>query len=204
MVNWWGDHGKDAQDPENSTIKGKIAFHLTPGSKEVYNQKTKAWVSMPQASYAPYLGFNGRCFGVASTAKNVPQCWEFLKFACSPETTLKVSYTPLAGMEPVRNSQLDVNAWVNSPFKWETREAESWLNTIKENINHPNVVADLRLPGWAEYQDSLETAVSAAVSGEMPIKEALNQAAQGWNEVTDRVGGKEQQMRFYRDIAVGG
>lgn len=201
MVNWWGDHGKDAQDKENSKIRGKMGFHLTPGSKEVYNQKTNAWETMEQVSYAPYLGYGGRCWGVAADTQHAEACWEFLKFACSPEITLEVSRTPMAGMEPVRLSQFNIDDWVNSAYQWDPKEAEMWLGTLKDNITRPNIVPDLRVPGFDEYLAALELAVSIAATREGNPQDALDQCAQTWRDVTDRVGGAEKQMKYYEDIA---
>lgn len=200
MFNFFPDVGKDGQDPENSTVKGKMGFHFTPGSTEVYNQRDRAWETMPEISYAPFLGFGGRNIAVASTAANPEACWEFVKHACTPEMTLQVSLTPGSGMDPVRQSQLDVDAWVNSQYQWEPDEAERYLATIEANLQHPNVVPDLRLPGWAQYQDALETAVSLALAGGAEPQQALDQAALQWSAITDQVGGAEQQMGYYRDL----
>lgn len=201
MVNWWGDHGKDAQDKENSMIRGLMGFHLTPGSKEVFNQRTQTWESMTDVSYAPYLGFGGRCWGVSSMTQQPEPCWEFLKFICTPEITLEVSRTPLSGMEPVRNSQLNPDDWVNSPFQWDPKEAQMWMDTLKANLTLPNIIPDLRIPGFIEYQDALELAISVAASREAGAQQALDQAAEAWNRVTERLGGAEKQMQYYADIA---
>jgi hypothetical protein len=76
-----------------------------------------------------------------------------------------------------------------------------WLGTLEATTIHANVIPDLRLPGWTEYQDALELAVSAAVSGEKEIQAALDECAETWNRVTERVGGREKQMQYYEDIA---
>ncbi len=200
MVNYWADTGKDAQDPENSTVKGKLGYHLTPGSTDVYNPKARAWETQPEVSHAPFLGFGGRNFAIARDTKQAEASWEFLKHACSPETTLTVSVTPGSGMDPVRESQFNVDAWVNSPFQWNPDEARSYLDTIRANLNHPNLVADLRLPGWTQYQDALETSVSAVLAGSSEAQGALDQAAAQWKSITGQLGGAEKQMTYYRDL----
>ena len=200
MTNYWADVGKDAQNPENSTVKGRLGFHFTPGSTEVYNQRDRAWETLPEVSYAPFLGFGGRNFAVSRTTPQAEACWEFVRHACTPEMTLQVSLTPGSGMDPVRQSQLSVDAWVNSPFQMERDEAERYLGAIEANLQSPNLVPDLRLPGWAQYQDALETAVSLALSGGSEPQPALDQAALQWRTVTDQLGGAEKQMGYYRDL----
>jgi len=200
MTNYWADVGKDAQNTENSVVKGRLGFHFTPGSTEVYNQQDGAWETLPDISYAPFLGFGGRNFAVSRTTQHAEACWEFVRHACSPEMTLQVSVTPGSGMDPVRQSQLDVDAWVNSPFQMEREEAERYLGAIEANLASPNLVPDLRLPGWAQYQDALETAVSLALSGGSEPQAALDQAANQWRGVTEQLGGAEKQMGYYRDL----
>ena len=124
MINYWADVGKDAQDAENSTVKGDLGFHYTPGSTEVYNPKAKAWETRPEVSYAPFLGFGGRNFAVAKNTKNAEAAWEFVKFACSPEMTQRVALTPGSGMDPVRESQFKAAASGNRPFEWKPDAAQ--------------------------------------------------------------------------------
>ena len=52
-----------------------------------------------------------------------------------------------------------------------------------------------RLP---EYKDALELAVSEALSGQAGAQEALDEAAETWNEITDRLG-RDEQLRIYRE-----
>lgn len=200
MLNYWADVGKDAQDEENSTVKGDLGFHYTPGSKEVFNPIDNEWTTLPEVSYAPFFGFGGRNFAVARASKNADAAWEFLQHACTPEMTARVSVTPGSGMDPVRESQFDPAVWVDSPFQWDQEQAEAYLETIKANVTHPNIVPDLRLPGWTQYQDSLETSLSAALAGDVDPEEALNQVSDEWAVITDQLGGADRQMQFYRDL----
>ena len=200
MVNYWADVGKDAQDEENSKVKGKLGFHYTPGSMDVFHPIDKAWTTTTEVSYAPFFGFGGRNFAVSRDSKNANAAWEFVKFACSPEMTAKVSVTPGSGMDPVRESQFDPLLWVDSPFQWDAEQAKAYLDTIRANVTHPNIVPDLRLPGWTQYQDSLETSVSAALAGDVEPQEALNQVADEWAVITEQLGGADRQMQFYRDL----
>ena len=56
---------------------------------------------------------------------------------------------------------------------------------------------DLAIPGFSQYRDSLELGVSQALAGELSAQEALDQVAAAWEEVSDRMGGKEEQAALY-------
>ncbi len=78
---------------------------------------------------------------------------------------------------------------------------EDYLDAVKNTINHPNAVLDLRIRGSAEYLSVLDVEVSRALAGEITSQEALDNVAAGWDEITDRLG-REGQLEQYRS-AVG-
>ncbi|MDE0189558.1 MAG: ABC transporter substrate-binding protein, partial [bacterium] len=77
-------------------------------------------------------------------------------------------------------------------------EAKAYTDAIRASLDHPNAVFDMRLPGFPEYKDALELAVSEALSGQHSAQEALDEAADKWNEITDRLG-RDEQLRIYRE-----
>ncbi len=89
--------------------------------------------------------------------------------------------------------------WVNAGFDRES--AEDYLDAIKNTINHPNAVLDIRISGSAEYLQTLDVEISRAVAGETSPQEALDNVAKAWDEITDRLG-RESQLQQYRS-AVG-
>ena len=72
---------------------------------------------------------------------------------------------------------------------------------MRDTINHPNAVLDLRIRGSAEYLSALDVEVSRALAGEVTSQEALDSLAAQWNAITDRLG-RDAQLEQYKN-AVG-
>jgi multiple sugar transport system substrate-binding protein len=197
----WGDHGTIAQDTTRSVIKGKSGYGLNPGSKEVYNAKAKKWDKQNTISYAPFVAFGGWVIAVPKTTKQPDLAWDFASFVSSKETSLKMVTAP-TGVNPLRYSHFDTKPWVNSTFKWEEAEAKRYLDAIKRTLEHPNIIMDLRIPGWVQYRDALELAISKGLAGEAAPQAAMDEAGEAWKQVTQRMGGAGKQKDIYA-AAVG-
>ena len=59
----------------------------------------------------------------------------------------------------------------------------------------------LRIPGTFEYWDILDKNLSAAMAGGISAQEALDNTAQSWEQVTDRIG-RDSQLKDYQ-AAIG-
>jgi multiple sugar transport system substrate-binding protein len=59
----------------------------------------------------------------------------------------------------------------------------------------------LRIPGAPEYWDIMDKNLSAAMSGEKTAKQALDDTAKTWQEITDRLG-RDKQLQLYQ-TAIG-
>jgi multiple sugar transport system substrate-binding protein len=117
-----------------------------------------------------------------------------------PEMVKQLAVTPDTGINPSRFSQFeDLDLWVNAGFDLEG--AEDYLNAVKDTINHPNAVLDLRIRSSAEYLNVLDVELSRALADEVSSQEALDNVAAQWDEITDRLG-RESQLEQYRS-AVG-
>ena len=99
-------------------------------------------------------------------------------------------------MNPARFSTVsDTSVWVDTGFS--ESDARGYLNMVEDVLMHPNAVFQLRLPGYIQYQDALELAISKALSGQSSAKSALDEAARSWNSITNKIG-KNSQKRLYR------
>ncbi|NJN99759.1 MAG: hypothetical protein HC875_39485 [Anaerolineales bacterium] len=54
---------------------------------------------------------------------------------------------------------------------------------------------ELGIPGAREYTEALDNAITSAYAGTDP-KEALDEAATKWEEITDRLGRDTQQAAY--------
>ncbi len=107
------------------------------------------------------------------------------------------SLTGGSGVNPARISTInDTKPWVAAGFPSE-QDAKDYLTTLMNVQQSPNAVFQLRVPGYSEYQDDLELAVSKALSKQATPQQALDEAAQAWNALTDRLG-RDKMKAIYR------
>ena len=194
----WSDMGPMTYDPENSVVNGLTAFGPLPGSDQVYNNKTKQWDSPANGNHAAYAAFGGWINVVPKNAMQKDCAMDLATFLGSKDAMNKASLAPGSGVNPARRSAMqDVNSWVKAGFKSEA-DAKNYLDAISAVLSNDNLVFQLRIPGYSEYQDALEVAVSKALAKQASPKEALDEAAKTWNQITDRIG-REKQRKYYRE-----
>ena len=80
------------------------------------------------------------------------------------------------------------------------QDAKEYLAAVRADMENPNVLIDLRIPGKPEYVDTiLDLYVSSAITGEMDPAEALQTIYDDWEAITNRLG-RESQIDFYRKM----
>jgi multiple sugar transport system substrate-binding protein len=194
----WGDHGTNAQDENTSKIKGLSRYAMTPGSKEVYNSSSGQWEKKDTVSRAPYIAYGGWNLQMPKDSRQKEAAWAWGTHAASLSTSNKMVTLP-TGANPLRKSQLtDVSIWTDGPAKWPKDEATSYMKAVNDTITHPNLVADLRIMGFFEYVQPLELAVAQIMAGEADAQKALDEAAQAWEQITNKFG-KDKQKALYLD-----
>jgi len=192
----WGDVGPLATDPSASVVTDKWSAQMHPGVDKYYDSKTKAWVN--QYNQAPYLAFGGWIGGVSKTTKSPDCAFDFLSFMGNYNMSLLNNVTPATGVNPHFFSDINtLDPWLNSGMS--QSQVKDYLGAIRDTINSPNAVIDLRITGAAEYFDILDTQISRAVAGQVKSQDALDEVAKQWNAVTDRLG-RAQQKTLYRQM----
>ena len=197
----WGDVGPISINPDASVVMGDVGFGVLPGGEEYWDYEKGVWVTPESgANTAPFIAFGGWIISVAADSDVKEAALDFAAFMSAPDMVKKLAVSPDTGINPSRFSQLeDVDMWVDAGFDLES--AEDYLDAIKNTINHPNAVLDIRITGSAEYLQTLDVEISRAVAGEADPQEALDNVAKAWDEITDRLG-RENQLQQYRS-AVG-
>jgi multiple sugar transport system substrate-binding protein len=196
--NW--DAVTQQTNPETSIVKGLQGYNILPGSNEVWNPKTQEWDGFSKPSYAPFHAFGGWVIAVMSSTDRdrLPTVWDMTVYVSKPESGLWFT-TRLTGASPYRYSQLEaVDEFANGPLELGEEVAKDYLDAAKRTLEHPNFVTDLAVMGWVQYRDALELGVSKALAGEMEPQEALDGVAVAFDEISERMGGKERQAEIYR------
>ena len=192
----WGDVGPLAADPSSSVVTAGWSAQAHPGVDKYYDATTKQWVTA--YNQAPFLAFGGWIGGVSKTTKNAECAFDFLSFMGSQNMSAKLNVTAGMGVNPHYYSDMNNPApWIASGMS--ATQATEYLDAIRNTINSPNAVIDLRIPGAAEYFDALDTQLARAVAGQVTSQVALDQVAKDWNAITDRLG-RAQQIKLYRQM----
>lgn len=192
----WGDVGPIAADPQQSVVRGKWGSALEPGVDRYWDSQAGEWVE--EYNQAPYLAFGGWVQSVTADSKNPKCAFDFAAFMGNTNMSALLTTTPGSGVNPHFFSDVNnVDRWVETGMQRDA--AQQYINAVRDIINHPNAVVDLRIPGAAEYFDALDTQVARAVAGEIGPQEALDAVANQWNQITDRLG-RDQQQKLYKEM----
>ena len=78
------------------------------------------------------------------------------------------------------------------------KAAASYLGAIKDSLNSPNMILDLRIPQNQKYQQVvLDEAIARFLAGEIDEEATVEAVADGWKDLNDQIG-TEDQLKFYK------
>ena len=195
MITDWGDIGTLSYS-DASKVKGKTGTGVVPGAMRFYDRTAKAWADAPGgANHAPYLAVTAWLFCVPKTAENKEAAWDLAAFLCAPEAHSKLVAYPDSGIQPARTATIE-NPQYLVDAGMDPADAAQYLAAIGEAIGHPNAVLDLRIPGGGEYYNALDVEASRFMAGEISAEQAMKNAADGWEQTTDRLG-RDRQRELY-------
>lgn len=197
----WGDVGPISVDPDASVVQGDVGFGVLPGGAQYWDYEAGEWVTPEDGvNRAPFIAFGGWIIGVSADSDVLEAAMDFAAFMASPEMVQELAVTGGTGINPSRFSQFEnLDAWTAAGF--DEASAQDYLDAVLNTINHDNAVLDLRIRGSAEYFQALDAEVSRALVGEIDAQTALDNVAELWNGITDRLG-RDAQLDQYRN-AVG-
>jgi len=198
VVNWT-DVGVAANDPNMSILEpGQASYAILPGSNEVWNSLTGQWDTFETPNQPGYAAFGGWIMLIPNNARQMEAAISLADFMGSAATMTLASQTPGSGVNPARISTMeDLAGWIELANFPTEENALAYVNSIKDSLETENVVFQLRIPGYNQYEDALEVSVSEALAGQKSAQQALDEAAAAWNAITDQLG-REQQLGYYR------
>ena len=204
----WGDIGTLAVDPATSKVQDKVGAVILPGSKQVLDRASGKLVdctkdTCPYATdginHAPFAAFGGwsGAINAAKDQKVKDAAYDFLSYMSQPEQSNVDVTIGKTGFNPYRTSQFaNLDLWKKAGMS--EAAANDYLGAIKESLNSPNMVLDLRVPQNQRYEQIvLDTTVARLLAGEIDVDKAAAEIESGWNEITDELG-KDAQLKAYR------
>jgi multiple sugar transport system substrate-binding protein len=204
----WGDIGTLAIDPTTSKVQDKVGAVILPGSNRVLDRASGKLAQCtaelcPYAvdgiNHAPFAAFGGWSGAVnaAKDQKTKDAAYDFLSYMSQPEQANVDVTIGKTGFNPYRTSQFEnLDLWLKAGMSKDA--AENYLGAIKDSLNSPNMVLDLRVPQNQRYEQIvLDTTVARLLAGEINVDQAAEEIETGWNEITEELG-RDAQLKAYR------
>ncbi|HLA84006.1 MAG TPA: extracellular solute-binding protein [Thermoguttaceae bacterium] len=178
-----------------------VGVTALPGSREHFNVDHGRWETRKADAdpRVPLLDISGR-IGVVLVGERSSAAGELLVWLSAlqgnPPPAARSPWTTL-----FRRSQAGSPAdWVEKPMS--TATATDYAKLTRATFESQQWTASLRIPGRREYLKALDEAVAAAVRGEKAPAAALQDAAQRWREITERLGVERQQAAYLRSLGL--
>ena len=204
----WGDVGVLAIDPKTSKVIDKTGSVITPGSTSVLNwstgkleacNKDNCPYAIDGVNHAPYAAFGGWSGGINVKAKPRVKdaAYAFLSFMSQPEQSNEDVTIGKTGFNPYRLSQFTYNdTWKKAGMS--KVAGDSYLGAIRDSLNSPNMILDLRIPQNQKYQQVvLDEAIARYLAGEIDEDQTVKTVLDGWNDLNEQ-NGVESQLKFYK------
>ena len=177
----WPAAGKNANDPETSSTVGAWGYATVPGYV-VDGQVNQRSMSAP--------GYTILVSNYADVNKEA--AYLYTQWFTSPENLIKANQN-LGGNTDVVRASIFADPSMAELFPG----ADEYLDAQKANL--AQAVPDPVLPGYGEYAQALEIELGNALTGQKSPQEALDDAAEAWDEITDSYG-REEQLQVWQNF----
>ena len=203
----WGDIGTLAIDPATSKVQNKVGSLILPGSRQVVDRKTGKLVACNKSTcpyairgvnHAPFAAFGGwsGAINAAADDKVKAAAYAFLSYMSAPaQSNLDVTLGK-TGFNPYRASQFsNFGPWLKAGMS--AAAAKDYLGAIRNSLQSPNMILDLRVPKSSQYEGvALDTALAQFLAGEITRDQTMKQLTDRWNEITDKAGRDKQRAAY--------
>ena len=170
----------DAAGNKDSKIVGKLRTGLAPG-RIVDGKLIRRTVWWPNITLA-----------VSTQTKYPEAAYLFLQWADSPSMFTFMVGNPAGYYDPFQVSDFKDPVVVGSYHEYH-------VPTMTSSIEHS--VPPLNLNGASEYETALDNNVQAVIAGKKSAEQAMKDAADEWNKITDRLGREKQVAAIAAQVA---
>jgi multiple sugar transport system substrate-binding protein len=209
----WGDIGTLAIDPKTSTVQNKVGSVILPGSRRVLDRASGQLVDCnaticPHAvngvNHAPFAAYGGWSGAVNAAAKKDVKdaAYDFLAYMSAPQQSNVDVTLGKTGFNPYRVSQFDnIDLWVKAGMS--EAAAKDYLGAIRESLQSPNMILDLRVPKSSQYEGTvLDTGLAQFLAGELNADQTMKQIEAGWEKLTNDQGRDKQKQAYAASLNV--
>jgi multiple sugar transport system substrate-binding protein len=190
--------GHAAAEKLDRAASVQIGFCRLPGVDEAYNQSNQRWEAIPggDVNHVTLTAFGGLCAAVSSRSSKLQQdaAWHLLRTLAGENIT---NVFPTGTRTPSRESHTgQTDGWTGDELQ--VAERYKYLNAVSLSLRDTRLVAELPVPGHAEFRQALTDGLTAALSGQAEPQAALSDVATKWREIAERLGGAKKVRDEYR------
>ncbi len=198
-LTWPGHAGTKGEAHEKPVSTG---FAELPGSPVVYHFAHKSWEKRQtdESWQVPLLGSAGRLGSIATKGAEPAGAFQVLAWLAGREWGPKVSSaspaTTLYRRSQIRNPQ----PWLDPGT--DAAAAQAYATSVHDALNRQQYLLAPRIPGEAQYMEALDAAVHATLRQEKSAADALNEAAQKWQAITESLGIDAQKSAYRSSLGL--
>ena len=172
-----------------------LTVALLPGAEESFNALSGEWESLAgQSRTATLVGSSGMLVGVAAGTRNAAGAFRYAAWLVGPSNAKEIS----TASDRVANCR---GSFARSADPWfggiERDLSKQFAMIGAEALRSERFLMTPRLLGVDDYLQALDAAVRGRLDGSLDTPDALGQAAEAWDELTESHG-RDAQLRAYR------
>lgn len=185
---------------ESGETERTLHFTGLACADKLYDRSFDTWGSDNGAGESPtFLGFSGRIASVLKSSRNAVSAFKLLRWLASGETAVQISQRSGATIWFRRSQIAQSSNWLRG-----RNVAEETADTVTKLLTHDQVYVLPRVPGIDEYLQSLEQSLEKLAAGgdseESAVKEALDEAAERWQAITESYGRERQREAYAKHL----
>ncbi len=192
--------GSDGEGDGNSKLDADgLMVKSLPGMPSWFDQTSGTWIkrSTDDDPRVDTVGFSGLIASVSASSGNDRWSWNFLKWLPSKSIS-KMVLIQSESAGPFRASHLgDAGRWTGEAISLDV--ADEYADVVSAAHERTQTLMFPRIPGYRQYIAALDEAVRSAVKGEVSSEDALNKAADEWEQITETYGRAKQTSALKKE-----
>lgn len=173
------------EDPNFSKVVGKVTYAPHPGriiDGELVSPQPQFW---------------GWGYSVSAYSKNKELAYLYSQWMSGAAMNARVALTPGGWYDVCKLSNYDEKQFPEIRRKNGGIYMDEWMENQKWQVEHCFPAISMR--GGAEYSGVLSEAISAVLKGAKEPKQALDEVAAKWEEITERYG-RQGQIESWKSL----
>ncbi|MDC0934676.1 hypothetical protein OAS39_00210 [Pirellulales bacterium] len=183
--------------PAGDSVRRETSWHETPPAEQAYSATLQEWRDF-RGDPPAMLGTGGALLAVTSSTRNTASAFRLASWLAESERAQQIARGSAAAM-PCRASQAAASgAWFGDVLTAD--EKGQAAAAVQSLLSRDAFVQIPRIPAIDEYLAALHQAAARAISGDVPVEDALIEASKAWEQITDRFGREKQREAYQRHL----